>query len=71
MRWLTGISREIWGLFVEDCSFAAAILIWLAVVLLGIPRVAWGIRYGGITLFAGLALLLVENILRQARKSGR
>jgi hypothetical protein len=71
MRWLKVAAREIWGLFVEDGSFAGAIVIWLGVVLFGIRRFAWNTRWGGIALFAGLALLLVENVLRHARKSRR
>ena len=68
MRWIQSVAREVWGLFVEDGSFAAAIVVWLAVVLLGGRRTAWGIRWGGVALFAGLALVLIENVLRYARK---
>lgn len=68
MRWLRSVVRELWGLFVDDGNFAAGIVLWLAIVLLGLRRFAAGIRWGGVALFAGLALLLVENVLHRARR---
>ena len=65
---MRSVVREVSGLFVEDGSFAAAIVVWLAIVLLGVRRAAWGMRWGGVVLFAGLALVLIENVLRYARK---
>jgi len=70
MHWIRAVSRELWGLFVDDGSFAAAIALWLAVVLVGLRRVGWSERWGGVTLFVGLALMLIENVLRYARKGG-
>ncbi len=59
--------REAYGLVVDDATLAIAILAWIAVVwLLGrndILAPAWG----GIVLFAGLALILIENAARRAR----
>jgi hypothetical protein len=69
MSWLKSIAREVFGLFVDDGSFAIAILIWLAVAA-GVMR--WLVaadRWGGPVLFAGLAIVLVENILRFSRGS--
>lgn len=68
MRWLRTVVAEIWGLFVDDGSFAAAIVVWLALVLFGLRRLGWSSRWGGIALFCGLALVLVENVLRHARR---
>ena len=68
MRWMRSALGEVWGLFVEDGSFAAGIVVWLGVVLVGVRRVAWGVRWGGVALFAGLALVLIENVLRYARR---
>ncbi|HEX3570480.1 MAG TPA: hypothetical protein VHU44_06635 [Acidobacteriaceae bacterium] len=68
---MRSVAREVWGLFVDDGSFAAAILVWLTVVSLGIRTVAWGAKWGGVALFAGLALVLIENVLRYARKRGK
>jgi hypothetical protein len=70
MQWIKKIASEIFGLFVDVGSFAAAILLWLGIV--------WGvrtllpqdtiIRWAGPLLFAGLALILLENVLRSARR---
>ena len=68
MRWLRAAGREIYGLFVDDGSFAGGIVVWLAVVVAGMSRVAWGARWGGVALFVGLALLLIENVSREARR---
>ena len=65
------MAREVWGLFVDDGSFAAGIVVWLGVVLLGFTRLAGSVRWGGVALFAGLVLVLIENVLRYARKSGK
>jgi hypothetical protein len=67
MNWLKNIFREIFGLFVDDGSFALAILLWLAVVRWGTPHL--NIRSGitGVILFAGLALILAENAIRYSR----
>ena len=69
MRWVRSVVRELWGLFVDDGSFAGAIVVWLAVVLLGLRRVGWAARWGGVALFVGLAVVLIENVLRYARRT--
>ena len=69
MRWLNSILREIFGLFVDDGSFAIAILIWLALAVLLLPRIAPPARWSGPALFAGLALILIESVLRYARQN--
>jgi len=69
MGWLRTVAREVWGLFVDDGSLAAAIVLWLAVVLVGARRIGWSARWGGVALFSGLALVLIENVLRYARRS--
>ncbi|HEY2131389.1 MAG TPA: hypothetical protein VGH36_00190 [Acetobacteraceae bacterium] len=68
MSWLKTISSEIFGLFVDDGSFALAILVWLALVWLVLPRLALPAAWGGIILFAGLALILLESAMRRARR---
>lgn len=67
MSALKTIFREVFGLFVEDGSLAIAILLWLAVAGLLLPRLAFASRWGGPILFAGLGLILVESALRYAR----
>lgn len=68
MRWIGTVLREIFGLFVDDGSFAVAILVWLAVVWLVLPRLAVPAVWVGPVLFAGLALILVESATRRARR---
>lgn len=67
MPWLRSILTEIWGLFVDDGSFALAILIWLAVCWLVLPRFGVPPQAEGPILFAGLAIVLVESAFRRAR----
>ena len=67
MHSLKSIAREILGLFVEDGSFAVGILVWVVLAVVVLPRVAWGVRWAGPALFAGLAGILVESVLRYAR----
>lgn len=70
MRWLKTIVAELFGLFVDDIGFALAILIWLVIVRLGLPRLKLPAAWNGIILFAGLATILAASALREAsRKS--
>ncbi|HEX4023447.1 MAG TPA: hypothetical protein VHX52_01895 [Steroidobacteraceae bacterium] len=66
MRWLTTIITEIFGLFVDDGSFALAILIWLGAVWLALVRLALPRGWGAIVLFAGLAVILIGSAVRRA-----
>jgi hypothetical protein len=68
MRWLKSIAREIYGLFVDDGSFAGGILVWVALAVAAFPRVALEARWAGPALFAGLALILIESVLRFSRR---
>jgi hypothetical protein len=59
--------REIYGLFVDDGSYAAIILVWLLIVGVGLPHLApqgWCAPI----LCAGLLVILLENIMRSARR---
>jgi membrane protein implicated in regulation of membrane protease activity len=71
MRWLRSIAREIYGLFVDDGSFAIAILVWLGLAVAEVPRAAAGALWAGPVLFAGLAVILVESVLRLVRQRGK
>jgi hypothetical protein len=68
MKWLKNIFREVIGLFVDDGSFALAILIWLAVVRWATPHLNIPSGITGIILFAGLGLILAESATRYARR---
>ena len=68
MQWIRSIFREVFGLFVDDGSFAIAVLVWIGL--------AWFLsqqlhveRPGGIALFAGLGFILFESVLRVAKRS--
>lgn len=67
MNWFRQAISELWGLFVEDGSFALAILIWIAVTVFILPRFVPG-KWRGPVAFAGLAIILVENVLRTAKR---
>ncbi len=68
MQWLKTIVQEIFGLFVEDGSFAIAILVWLGIMALLPQHLGMHARWSGPVLFAGLALILVESLIRYARR---
>lgn len=68
MQWIKAIGAELFGLFVDDGSFAVAILLWVAAVWLVLPLVALSPGARGPVLFAGLAVILVESAWR---RSGR
>jgi len=68
MKWLVSAAREIFGLFVEDLGFTLGILAWVgfaALVLRGLPV---GEPWRAAILLAGCLALLVENVVRAARK---
>ena len=68
MNWLKNIFREIFSLFVDDGSFALAILLWPAVVRSATPRLTIPSGITGVILFAGLALILAESATRYSRR---
>ena len=71
MKWLRTICREILGLFVDDGSFAVAILVWLGVVWILSRHLGLGSVLGTVTLSAGLVLILVESAVRFAKDRRR
>jgi hypothetical protein len=71
MGWIVTARTELIGLFVDDGSVAAAILVWLAIGgiclhVFDIPPVV-----EGALLATGFALLLAENVARTARETAR
>jgi membrane protein implicated in regulation of membrane protease activity len=69
MNSIRTIFREIFGLFVDDGSFAILILAWLGLTLFLLPHLGWLPRWRGFILFAGLAAILVESTTRYSRRS--
>ncbi len=68
MRWMRTIADEVFGLFVDDGSFALAILAWLLLVWLAVSRLGGGAGWAAAGLFLGLAAILVESVARRARR---
>ncbi|HEY0206160.1 MAG TPA: hypothetical protein VGC15_18640 [Acetobacteraceae bacterium] len=67
MRWLRTAWSELIGLFVDDGSFAIAILAWLLLAWLALPRLPLPPAWPPVILFAGLAAILVESAVRRSR----
>ena len=70
MQWIRSIVREVFGLFVDDGSFAIATLVWVGIVWL-LSQHLYMERRGGLVLFAGLGVILFESVLRVAKRSTR
>jgi hypothetical protein len=68
MKWVRNILREVFGLFVDDGSFALAILVWIGTVWLVLRRTRLAVP-GGIILFVGLGLILIEGVIRFSRRA--
>jgi hypothetical protein len=71
MSVLVLIRDELWGLFVDDGVFAAAIVVWLAVGGRVLPRLGLPGWLPAVLLFAGLAMILVLGAWRATRKRGQ
>ena len=67
MRFIRTAITELWGLFVEDGTFTAAIVVCVAIAIFILPRVAISPEWRGPALFVILALVLGENVHRSAR----
>jgi hypothetical protein len=68
MRWLGTILNELFGLFVDDGSFAITIIAWLGVTWILSLHILANIQWSGIVLFGGLVAILVESATRGARQ---
>ena len=67
MSFLSSVVAELFGMFVDDGSLAIAILVWVTVIAALQASALLAPAIVGILLFLGLAVLLVENVLRRAR----
>lgn len=68
MRVLGAVWAELLGLFVDDGSLAAAILVLVGLVGLLREAGAIGAPLAGGLLFGGLVVILLENVRRSARR---
>lgn len=66
MSWIRTVFNEVFGLFVDDGSFAVVILVWLLVTWLVLPRLGVPAARSGVALFVGLAGILLESATRRA-----
>jgi len=67
-----GLLKTVWAefiaIFVDDVGFAVAILAWVAIAALGLPRLGLPDPLTALLLFAGLVAILLESATRRARK---
>ena len=68
MRVMTNILREAYGLVIDDGTLAVATVGWIAVVWASVELLVVPPAWGGAILFAGVAIILVENVARRSRR---
>lgn len=68
LSYIESVLVELLGLFVDDGTYALAILTWLGVAWFVLPRLPMAGPWAGVVLFAGLAGVLLESALRRARR---
>jgi hypothetical protein len=68
MRAFVAALGQVWGLFVEDASFTAGILGCVAVAAFVLPHTGLQPVWRGPALFLGLGGVLLENVVRSARR---
>ncbi len=67
MNALRTIIQELIGLFIDDGLFAAAVVVWAALVGFVAPVAGIPAMWRAALLFVGLAVILVESVVRRAR----
>lgn len=67
MPWLRTIAAELVGLFIDDGSLVAAVLVWVLALTIALRAGLIHPVTGGALLGVGLAVLLAENVVRSAR----
>lgn len=68
MNALRSLVAELVGLFVEDRFFALAVAAWIALMIATAPLWNGSSFARGITLFFGLAVILMGSVISTARK---
>jgi hypothetical protein len=68
MKWFTTIAEEVLSLFVDDGSFAIAIIIWLGIAWFLSIHILAALHWSGLVLFVGLIAILLQNAVRRARQ---
>jgi hypothetical protein len=60
--------KEVYGLFVEDGRYAVAIVAWLLLAALVLPRFV-AASWRAPLLLCGLIVILIENVVRSAKRA--
>jgi len=60
--------KEVYGLFVEDGSLAIGIIAWLLISAFVVPALHAPDSWRAPVLLLGLAILLIENVLRGSKR---
>lgn len=68
MRLVRILAAEALALLVDDGWLAAATVAWLVLALVALPLLHLAAAVEGLVLFAGFAALLVESVVRHARR---
>lgn len=68
MKVILTAAEELYGLFVDDGSYALSILAWVAIAVLLFPRLPGSSTSHAGALFGGLVVILLESVHRAARK---
>lgn len=71
MTWLKAAARELFGLFVDDVPFSLAILAWLALATLLLPRLGLPAAWSAQALAAGCLVILVGAARHAATRHRR
>jgi hypothetical protein len=71
MQTLVKIAQELVGLFVDNGSLAATVVVWIGVCGVLVPQWLPNPLWQGPILFVGLALTLIENARRGANARSR
>ena len=66
MQILKTVAREALGLFVADARFTLALVVWIAIAALIPVMLPYSPVAGALSLFAGFAAILIENVVHVA-----
>jgi uncharacterized membrane protein len=62
------VLRELLALFVDDGSLALGILVLIALAAVALPALEWSPVTDAIVFYGACLAVLVENVLRRARR---
>jgi hypothetical protein len=68
VQWIKTIAGELFGLIVDDGTFAVAIIVWLGAVGLLSRQFLQDAEWTGPVLFAGLGAILLHSTIYRSRR---